>query len=65
MSKTKEPTVKDTGTLCGWCDGTGVDKKKKCPLCLGEGKRFVGKEDQARWNELHTPKKAKKSSKEE
>ncbi len=56
--------VKDPGTICGWCDGTGVDKEKKCPLCLGEGKRFSSEEDEARWNKLYAPKKAEKSSKE-
>ena len=53
----KKEQVKDVGSLCGWCDGTGVDKNVKCPLCLGKGQRFPSKGDTARWNKLYSQKK--------
>lgn len=60
MNKKKEKakeTVKDPGIICGWCDGIGKDKGAECPLCLGKGRRFASKEDEARWKKLYTPKK--------
>ena len=52
-----KPKAEDPGIICGWCDGTGEDKGAKCPLCLGKGRRFASKEDEARWKKLYTPKK--------
>ena len=61
MAKSRNTvTVEDTGTLCGWCDGTKVDRGRECPLCLGVGRRFATDEDKARWKALYTPKKKKK-----
>ncbi len=59
MAKNKKEEPKFEGLLCGWCDSTGVDGEKKCPLCLGKGRRFPSKEDSARWNKLYAPKKGK------
>ena len=59
MAKAKQvkqaKQVKDVGLLCGWCDGTGEDKGKECPLCLGKGRRFPSDEDKKRWKKLYKP----------
>lgn len=58
-SKAKKEESKFPGLLCGWCDGTGSDKKEKCPLCLGKGRRFPSdKGDKARYDKLYSPKKS-------
>ena len=61
MTKNKKDIIVES-VICGWCDGTGEDKGKKCPLCLGKGRRLASdKGDNARYNKVMGVKKAPSS----